>query len=75
MRKTSVYLTDAQAERLARLSKQQGRPQAEIIRDAIATYAPPRPGERHFSLDGVVVGDGTTISEIGEDELLRGFGE
>ncbi len=75
MPKTSVYLTAAQAERLARLSKQQGRPQAEIIRDAIATYTPPRQSERHFSLDGVVVGDGTTIAEINDDELLRGFGE
>lgn len=75
MRKTSVYLTDAQAERLACLSKQERRPQAEIIRDAVATYTSPRPGERHFSLDGVVVGDGTTIADIDEDELLRGFGE
>ncbi len=75
MRKTSVYLSEVQAERLARLSKQQRRPQAEIIRDAIAAYAAPRPEERRFSLDGVVVGDGATIADVDEDELLRGFGE
>ena len=75
MRKTSVYLTDAQAERLAFLAKRERRPQAEIIRDAIATYAPPRPSERKFTLDGVVAGDATSIGDVDEDELLRGFGE
>src|SRR5262245_31405399 len=40
MRKTSVYLDDEQAERLARLSRAEGRSQAEIVRDAISCYRP-----------------------------------
>ena len=36
MRKTSVYLDDEQAERLARLSETEGRSQAEIVREAIS---------------------------------------
>jgi hypothetical protein len=35
-RKTSVYLSHRQAERLAALPREEGRPQAEIPRDAIA---------------------------------------
>ncbi|HBR25935.1 MAG TPA: hypothetical protein DD732_02665, partial [Rhizobiales bacterium] len=34
MRKTSVYLDDEQVERLARISRSEGRPRAEIIREA-----------------------------------------
>jgi predicted DNA-binding protein len=49
MRKTSVYLDEQQAERLARLARQEGRSQAEILRQAVAAYqAPPR--ERDFAL-------------------------
>jgi len=40
MRKTSVYLGEEQAERLARLARQEGRSQAEILREAIAGYVP-----------------------------------
>jgi predicted DNA-binding protein len=36
MRKTSIYLDQNGAERLARLAREEKRPQAEIIRDAIA---------------------------------------
>jgi len=36
MRKTSVYRADDQAQRLARLVRLEGRPQAEILREAIA---------------------------------------
>ena len=75
MRKTSVYLSDAQAERLSRLSEQEGRPQAAIIREAITAYGARRSGDRQFSLDGVVVGDGTSIADVADDERLRGFGE
>ncbi len=75
VRKTSVYLSEAQAERLARLSEQQGRPQAQIIRDAIAAYAAAaRSGDRRFSVDGVVEGDGTSVADVGDDDLLQGFG-
>jgi predicted DNA-binding protein len=35
MRKTSVYLTDDEAEGLRRLSVREGRPQAELIREGV----------------------------------------
>jgi predicted DNA-binding protein len=78
MRKTSVYLDDKQARRLARLSRTEGRPQSQIIREAIAEYEPPPRGDRNFALAGNferVGGDPRPISEIPEDELMRGFGE
>jgi hypothetical protein len=77
MRKTSVYLTDEQAERLARLARQEGRPQAEILRDAIARYQPaPAPGRELAIAAGFprTDGDPRPISQIPQDELLEGFG-
>ncbi|MGA2929589.1 MAG: CopG family transcriptional regulator [Solirubrobacteraceae bacterium] len=77
MRKTSVYLNDEQAERLARLARQEGRSQAEILREAIAAYQPPSSRDREFAL---AVGfpridrDTRPISQIPEHELLDGFG-
>ena len=47
MRKTSVYLDDEQARRLARLAGQEGRSQAEILRAAVAAY--PLSAEPHRS--------------------------
>jgi predicted DNA-binding protein len=77
MRKTSVYLDDELASRLARLAKQQGRSQAEIVRDAIARYEPEPAEDRDFALAAGferIDGDRTSIAEIPEDELLEGFG-
>jgi hypothetical protein len=78
MRKTSVYLDDEQAERLARLSQVEGRSQAEILREAISCYRP-RPGrDRNFALSGNferLDADPRPISEIPDDELMRGIGE
>lgn len=75
MRKTSVYLDEQQAERLARLARQEGRPQAEILREAVATYQPKPAEDRNFALAGSGQGDGTSIADIPEEELLKGFGE
>lgn len=35
MRKTSVYLTDDEAEGLHRVAAREGRPQAELIREGV----------------------------------------
>ena len=35
MRKTSVYLSDQEAQQLRRLSIRDGRPQAELIREGV----------------------------------------
>ncbi|CAN5149096.1 hypothetical protein BH20ACT16_BH20ACT16_14110 [soil metagenome] len=75
MRKTSVYLSDEAAERLAQLAAIEGRPQAQIIRDALASYARPRPGDRNFAMMGSGEGDGRSVADIPEEELLEGFGE
>ena len=77
MRKTSVYLDDRQAERLAALAREAGRPQAEILREAISAYRLPSSHDRSFAL---AVGfrridnDPRPISAIPERELLDGFG-
>ena len=78
MRKTSVYLDDEQADRLARLARAEGRPQAEIVREAISCYRPAPKRDRNFALAGNferIDADSRPISEIPEDELMRGFGE
>jgi hypothetical protein len=77
MRKTSVYLDDQQAERLARLARQEGRSQAEILREAITTYEPPASRDRCFEVAAGfprIDGDPRPISRIPDEELLEGFG-
>ncbi|MGQ0625358.1 MAG: CopG family transcriptional regulator [Sporichthyaceae bacterium] len=78
MRKTSVYLDEAESARLAGLAEAAGTSQAEIIRQAIRAYepAPPDPAKRVFLLSGAGrPGDGTSIADLDMDELMRGFGE
>ncbi len=77
MRKTSVYLNEQQAERLARLAREEGRSQAEIVREAVATYEPPPSRNRDFEIAAGFSrtdADSRPISEIADDELLEGFG-
>lgn len=74
MRKTSVYLSDELTKRLARLARETGRSQADILRAALAAYQPPSSPDRAFALTGCATGDGTSVADIDEDELLRGFG-
>ncbi len=77
VRKTSVYLDDRQAEHLAALAREAGRPQAEILREAIAAYRLPSSHDRRFALaTGFrrIDSDPRPISEIPEHDLLDGFG-
>ncbi|MGO9903313.1 MAG: CopG family transcriptional regulator [Solirubrobacteraceae bacterium] len=77
MRKTSVYLDDEQAARLARLARHEGRSQAEILREAVAAYKPAPSRDRDFALAAGfprIDDDTRPISQIPEDELLEGFG-
>jgi predicted DNA-binding protein len=77
-RKTSIYLENAQREHLRTLAKRTGRPQAQLIREAIETYEPSPSANRNFAL---AVGferidsDPRPTSEIPDDDLLAGFGE
>lgn len=78
MRKTSVYLDDEQTERLARLAREEGKSQAEVLREAVATYQPASSADRDFALAAAFPrtdDDPRPISEIPKQELLKGFGE
>jgi hypothetical protein len=75
MRKTSVYLDDDQAQRLARVAREEGRSQAEVLREAVATYQPKPSQNRNFALAGSGHGDGSSIADAPEEDLLKGFGE
>lgn len=77
MRKTSVYLDEAQAARLSRLAKQEGRSQAEILRAAVDAYQPQASRDRNFALAAGfrrLDDDRRPISQIPEHDLLDGFG-
>lgn len=73
--KTSVYLTDAERRRLARLAGSEGLSQSEIIRRAIAGYEPRRAADRRFRLAGTYDGPGDSVADIPEEELLIGMGD
>lgn len=77
MHRTTVDLDDDLAGRLARISREQGRPEEEIIREAIAGYETPT-GDRDFALAKAQTErrdrDPRRIWEIPDDELMAGFG-
>lgn len=74
MRKTSVYLDDSDVERLRRLAAEEGRSQAEIVRAALSAYEQARTAPRDFALEGTWAGDGSSVADVPEEELLAGFG-
>lgn len=74
MRKTSVYLSEAEASRLAALAHQEGVSQADVIRRAIRQYVPEQRGVRRFALSNSADGPGGSIADVPEDELFDGFG-
>lgn len=78
MRKTSVYLSDTERDRLAQLAAQSGTSQAEVIRAALADYAAVR-SDRSFALFNLGArarsSDTRSIADIPDEELLEGFGE
>lgn len=77
MRKTIVHLGDQRAERLARLARQEGRSQAQVLREAIDASEPNSPSDRDLALAAGfqrIDADSRPISEIPEQELLEGFG-
>lgn len=77
MRKTSVYLDDERADRLARLARQEGRSQAEVLREAIDAYEPHPARDRNFALAAGfrrIDADSRLISQTPKRDLLEGFG-
>lgn len=75
MNKTSVYLGEDERRRLEELARETGKSQADLIREAIIQYEPPARLPRHFAIDGIGLGPGGSIADIGDEELLEGFGE
>jgi hypothetical protein len=75
MRKTSVYLSDEDRARLARLAKARGRSQAEIMREALTVLEGTQRPDRKFAMAGIVSVPGVSAREIPEEELLKGFGD
>jgi hypothetical protein len=75
MRKTSLYLEEADLVRLRRLATREGRSQAEIVRAAIAAYESQQTAHRSFALTSSWEGDGSSVADTSEDELLQGFGD
>ena len=74
VRKTSVYLDEADARRLAMLAEREGVSQASLLRQAIRAYVP-QPRESHtFVLDGVGEGPGGSVADVDTATLLEGFG-
>lgn len=78
VRKTSVYLDEIRAARLARIAEVEGRSQADVLRAAVDAYAPQIASDRDFALAAGfprVDRDSRPISEIPDAELLAGLGE
>lgn len=74
VRKTSVYLDDADARRLAMLAEREGVSQASLLRKAIRAYVPQPRESRVFALDGVGEGPGGSVADVDAAALLEGFG-
>lgn len=79
MKKTSVYLTYDELEGLRRLSTATGRPQAQIVREAVAeyvaTHAPPRRFLSAGAGDSGRGGPGSVADENLDDVLSEMFEE
>lgn len=78
MRKTSLYLTDADSERLRRLAGREGRSQSDVMRLALAEYEVAHIRTKDFAIFSLPVrdgADGRSIADIPDDELMVGFGE
>lgn len=71
MRKTTVYFTDEELYRLARIATEERRSQAAVVREAVTEYVSRREPERRF--DSFGAGDSSpTQSTRAVDEDLHG---
>ncbi len=72
--KTTIYLDPADYQRLKALARAQGRPTAELVREAVAVYARTQPAPRRPSSLGSGRSGRGDVAERAE-ELLEGMGE
>lgn len=75
MKKMTIYLDEDAEKCLQRLITAEGRSQSGIVRAALAAYLVHRESRRSFALTASGKGDGTSVADIPEEELLKGFGE
>jgi len=71
MRKTSVYLTDDEAEQLRRASIREGKPQAELIREGVRRVIADVAEPREFRSLGMGRGGGRPYEPWSADDLYR----
>jgi hypothetical protein len=71
---TSIYLDETDRQRLRRLAEREGRSQADVVRAALVAYEAQVAGDRQFALAGAWEGDGSSVADLTEEELLEGFG-
>lgn len=74
-KKTSIYLDEADAQRLGAIADREGVSHARVIREALRQYEVASKGPRKFAMAGIVDGPSESIADVPEDELLKGFGE
>ena len=75
MKKTSIYLSDAEQARLEEMERLTGKSQSALVREAIGAY---RVADRNFALLDDEPGEGGPGDSMGEHDsrdLLDGFGE
>lgn len=71
--KTTVYLDATDYRRLKALARSEGRPAAELVREAVSEYARRRAGPPRPRSIGLVRSGGAALSDRAE-ELLSGMG-
>jgi hypothetical protein len=69
MKKTSVYLSDEEADGLRALSRATGRSQAELIREGIRRMLRGKSPKRTFHSMGLGAGDGSGARSWSPEEL------
>lgn len=72
--RTTVYLDSDAYRRLKQLARAQGRPTAELVREAVAEYAERHGGRQRPRSIGAVRSGLGDLAERAE-ERLNGFGE
>lgn len=68
MTKTTVYLTDDLASALARAAQRVGRPQAELIREALQSYLSALPQPKVLSIG---LGSDAEVSAEHSEDWIR----
>lgn len=75
MKKSSVYLSEEEARRLAWLARCEGRSRSEVLRAAIRAYEPRTADGGSLTLFDSGDSRGVAWDEVDDEEMLAGFGE